>query len=62
MTCPNEVPIIVRAFELAAESNSIRELRQKLRAEGYARVDEHLTGRLIRAQLNERMLPKGTSA
>ena len=51
--------IIERAFELASESASLKELRAKLRAEGFGRteVELNLNGRLLKSQLNGRMLP-----
>ena len=57
MLIPKDVPLVARAFELARECNSVREVKSKLRAEGYELVDAHLTGRLIRSQLNARLLP-----
>ena len=51
--------IIERAFELASESASLKELRDKLRLEGFGRteVEINLSGRLLKSQLNGRMLP-----
>lgn len=43
--------IIERAFQLAAESANVEEIRTRLRKEGYASVDAHLTGRKIRSDL-----------
>ena len=53
--------IIERAFALAAESQSLREVRVKLKREGFGNTDVYLSlsGRLIRTQLNERLLPIG---
>jgi len=52
--------IIERAFELASESASLKELRVKLRREGFSRteVELNLSGRLLKSQLNGRMLQK----
>jgi hypothetical protein len=51
--------IIERAFDLARESASLRELKAALKEEGYGAgsIDAHLSGRQIKAQLNERLLP-----
>ena len=43
--------VIERAFELAASCTTIEEIRRLLREEGYAQVDAHLGGRMIRSQL-----------
>ena len=43
--------VIERAFELAPACVSIEEIRRMLREEGYAQVDAHLGGRMIRTQL-----------
>ena len=51
--------IIERAFELATESTSLVEVRQKLKREGYVQIDAHLLGRHIRGQLTKRLLPNG---
>ena len=49
--------IIVRALELAPECDSVAEVRRMLRTEGYTQVDAHLSGRLIRKQIIERLAP-----
>lgn len=49
--------IIERALELAAESRSVDEVRKTLKAEGYSSVAEHLSGKFIRRQIVERLLP-----
>lgn len=49
-------PIIERAYELAATSTTVNEVRATLRQEGYAQVDAHLSGRSIRAGLKKLML------
>ena len=51
--------IIERALELAPESMSVNEVRQKLKAEGYSQVLEHLAGRVIRSQIIERLHTTG---
>ena len=53
--------IIDRAFQLAPESLSVDEVRQKLKAEGYSQVSEHLAGRAIRSQIVEQLQPNGKS-
>jgi hypothetical protein len=45
--------IVERAFQLASESRSVEEIRNKLRREGYTQVDEHLSGRVLRADLKK---------
>ena len=49
--------IIERALELAPECDSVAEVRRMLRTEGYTQVDAHLSGRLIRKQIIERLAP-----
>lgn len=49
--------IIERALELAPECLSVSEVKRKLKAEGYSQIEEHLAGRLIKAQIVERLLP-----
>jgi hypothetical protein len=44
---------VERAFQLARESETLDEVRQKLRREGYTQVDEHLSGGVIRAELKK---------
>ena len=44
---------VERAFQLAKESASLDEVRQKLRREGYTQVDEHLSGGRIRFELKK---------
>jgi hypothetical protein len=58
MTGPTK-NIIVRAYELASESRSVPEVASKLRAEGYTQVDAHLSGKLLRSQIVQRLLPSG---
>jgi hypothetical protein len=48
--------IIERAFQLAADSTSIEEIRKVLRREGYSNVDAHLEGASIKAQLKKRFV------
>jgi hypothetical protein len=49
------VDIIERAFQLAAESASVEEVKRKLRREGYFQVEAHLSGRQIRAEITNRL-------
>jgi len=46
-----QVGIIERAFQLAAGSESVDQIRSKLRKEGYSNVDAHLAGPRIRSDL-----------
>lgn len=57
MTSLTSKHIVERAWELAAESNSVREVREKLKREGYEMVDQHLEGRLLKQQIVQRLLP-----
>ena len=49
--------LIERALELAPECLSVSEVKRKLKAEGYSQIEEHLAGRLIKAQIVERLIP-----
>ena len=51
------VNIIERAFQIAAESGSIEEVRIKLASEGYLNVHRHLGGKHTRMQILERLNP-----
>lgn len=51
------INIIERAFELAAESGSVEEVKRKLTNEGYLQVHAHLAGRQIRHEVLERLNP-----
>lgn len=53
--------LVERAFGLAPESSTLGELRRKLVAEGYGYVEVHiqLSGRHIKAQLNQRLRSTG---
>lgn len=53
MHSPN---IIERAFELARSSDTIDEVRNSLRREGYSNVDAHLAGPTIKADLRKRLV------
>jgi tRNA G26 N,N-dimethylase Trm1 len=53
MHSPN---IIERAFELACSSDTIDEVRNSLRREGYSNVDAHLAGPSIKADLRKRFV------
>jgi hypothetical protein len=45
--------IIERAYQLAAQCETIVEVKAALKKEGYAQVEAHLAGRKIRADLGE---------
>ena len=51
--------IIERALELAPECASVSDVMRKLKAEGYTQIDAHLSGRLIRQQIIQRLAPTG---
>lgn len=57
MTGANSPGLIERALQLAPQCASVAEVKQKLKDEGYTRIDEHLVGKLTRAQIIERLLP-----
>ena len=44
-------------MQLATESESLKEVERKLKQEGYEFVEQHLRGRFIRQQINERLIP-----
>ena len=50
------VPIVERAFQLAEQCETLQEVRNALKGEGYgvAAIDLHLAGRSIRAQIRDR--------
>ena len=48
---------IQRALELAPECASVTGVIRKLKAEGHVQVDAHLSGKMIRRQIVERLLP-----
>ena len=52
------VGIIERAFQLAAESGSLEEVKQKLRDEGYLQVHAHLAGKQTRLEVLKRLNPE----
>jgi hypothetical protein len=52
------VNIIERAFQIAAESGSVEEVKAKLAREGYLNVHRHLGGKHTRAQILERLNPE----
>jgi hypothetical protein len=56
-------PIVARAFELAPECSSLKELRRKLRQEGYplVSVEMYLSGLGIRREL-QKLYNGGTGA
>jgi hypothetical protein len=49
-----------RAFELArsGEYRDLRDLERKLRREGFADIEQHLSGQTIRRQLRDMMTKK----
>ena len=51
MTGPAEKSIVVRAFELAPQCSSTKELRKALAREGYTQIDAHLSGLGIKREL-----------
>ncbi|MFL6742618.1 MAG: hypothetical protein ACJ8E3_01480 [Sphingomicrobium sp.] len=54
----NGVNIIERAYQLAAESGSVEEVKRKLMREGYLNVHSHLSGHQIRHDLLKRLNPE----
>ena len=50
------VSVIERAFQLAGSCTTIEEIKRALRDEGYAQVDAHLTGPMIRRELKVLLL------
>lgn len=60
----NETPIIERAFQLAPECVSVRDLKAAMKSEGYAEtsLDAYLSGRGIRDQLKARFKTRGASS
>jgi hypothetical protein len=52
------VNIIERAFQIAAESGSVEEVKIKLSREGYLNVHRHLGGKHTRSQILERLDPQ----
>lgn len=52
------VNIIERAFQLASECGSIREVRRRLIREGYVNVEAHLMGRQIHREIDGRLNPE----
>lgn len=52
------INIIERAYQLAAESGSIEEVKRKLSREGYVSVHSHLSGHQIRHDLLKRLNPQ----
>ena len=50
--------IIERAFQLAEDSGSVGEVKQKLIQEGYLSVHAHFCGRQIRDDILKRLNPE----
>jgi hypothetical protein len=55
-----ESDIIARAYQLASECSCLKQVRSKLKREGYANVDGHLSSRQLRAELKLLLKPKGS--
>ena len=53
----SQVNIIERAFQLAPECQTVAEVRNRLSNEGYMQVDAHLGGRMIKAEIRQRLGP-----
>lgn len=51
-----DVSVIERAFQLAGSCTTIEEIKRALRDEGYAQVDAHLVGPMIRRELKALLL------
>jgi hypothetical protein len=47
--------VVERAFQLAAESSDVEQIRKALKQEGYLNVDAHLAGPSIRNDLKKRL-------
>lgn len=43
--------VVERAFQVAGSCGTLDEIRRTLRNEGFAQVDAHLSGRMIRGEL-----------
>jgi hypothetical protein len=54
----SHVGLVERAFQLAPECGSLRQLEQRLSKEGYSNVASYLSGPQIRTNLRERFNPK----
>jgi hypothetical protein len=52
------INVIERAFQIAAESGSVEEVKNKLSREGYLNVHRHLGGKHTRSQILERLDPQ----
>lgn len=52
MLSSSEGDIIERAYELARDLSDVAQIRQALKAEGFTQVEEHLSGKQIRDDLN----------
>jgi hypothetical protein len=53
--------IIERAFQLAAESGSVEEVKRELAREGYLQVHAYLSGQQIRRDILRRLNPELTT-
>jgi hypothetical protein len=47
--------IMERAYQLASECESVVEVRNRLRREGFFHVDAHLAGQLIKSALKQKL-------
>jgi hypothetical protein len=47
--------VIERAFQLASDCQSVVEVRERLRREGYIQVDAHFSGRMVKKQIRQRL-------
>ena len=57
-TCAVETgDVIKRAFEIAPECGSVEDVKRRLIREGFLQVKAHLSGYLIRRQIQERLDP-----
>ena len=55
-----ETDIVARAYKLAPECSDLEQLRAKLRREGYANVDAHLSSARLRADLKLLLKSQGS--
>lgn len=52
--------VVERAFQVAGSCATLDEIRKTLRNEGFAQVDAHLAGRMIRGELQRLLGEKKT--
>ena len=53
-----EGDIIQRAFEVAPQCGTVEEVRHRLACESYMNVNVHLSGKLPKQQIKERLNPE----